>query len=101
MTSIQNRLIYLGPEAGLLQALRVEESAARGRVAPEYLSLVGPAQLARVGPPRAVPAPPVHPALLGRGRSELLLAARRLQALEVKGRLTHPAALHLWRRVHQ
>ena len=90
----------LRPEAGLLQALCVEEAAAGGGVAPEYLALVGPAQLARVGPPRAVPAPPVHPALLGRGRRQLLVAAGRLQALEVEGGLTHAAALHLWR-IHQ
>ena len=91
----------LRPEAGLLQALRVEEAAAGGGVAPEYLALVGPAQLARVGPPRAVPAPPVHPALLRRGRRQLLVAAGRLQALEVEGGLTHAAALHLMWRIHQ
>ena len=71
----------------------MEEPAAGGGVAPEYLPLVGPAQLAGVGPLRAVPAPPVHPALLRRGRRQLLVAAGRLQALEVERGLTDAAAL--------
>ena len=79
----------------------MEESSARGGVAADYFPLVGPAQLAGVGAPRAVPAAPVDPTLLRRGRFTLLVAARNLQALEVEGLLADATALHLWRRVHR
>ena len=79
----------------------MEESSAGGGVAADYFPLVGPAQLAGVGAPRAVPAAPVHAAFLGGGRLPLLAAARNLQALEVEGLLADATALHLWRRVHR
>ena len=79
----------------------MEESSAGGGVAADYFPLVGPAQLAGVGAPRAVSAAPVHAAFLGGGRLTLLAAARNLQALEVEGLLADATALHLWRRVHR
>ena len=96
-----SQISSLRPQPRFLQALRVEESSAGGGVAADYFPLVGPAQLAGVGAPRAVPAAPVHAALLGGGRLPLLAAARNLQALEVEGLLADATALHLWRRVHQ